>query len=457
MKNKNKILLIIGYLFGNYDLLFSESEKTSKPEWITVFVHGSFSLRPHLKLGNMFKMLHDTIEESVYYRSTEINRRDPFFYKNQAMGNLGLHKIDLLHPHNNAAAPVLAAAFEEVCTKAGYAPSNHYYTFGWSGLVSNKLRFLEADFLYNDLAKMYKSLKDQGINPKVRLIGYSHGGNLALQLGAIHTTKKKKEQFVIDELWLLGTPIQVETDYLVNSPVFKRVFNFYSRSDNVQPLDFFSVKRFFSEKKLTKRHNFSLPDKLYQVRIKVTKYQQKSCKKEFDAIPQDKKLLKQYFNAINFDPGHFELWFMGWTLLTYRCEFPFYPLPSLTFLPLITHYLEQNPQAPHDVVAEFLPDFEKINITPYHTLKVEFNDSVPFIKTELLEHMKKHALKFIPDDYNMELYNQKVYGAVKIAEHEWAQVKKVIAREKKKTTKTKVINLHQGDPVYKGHIPACKK
>ena len=129
-------------------LLLSCQISTLPARWITVFIHGSFSLRPHLTIRNIIKMLNDTIEESVYYRSTEINRRDPFFYKNQAMSGLGLHKIDLHHPHNNAAAPILAASFEEISRFVGHEPSDQYYTFGWSGLVSNKLRYLESAFLH---------------------------------------------------------------------------------------------------------------------------------------------------------------------------------------------------------------------------------------------------------------------------------------------------------------------
>src|SRR3990167_3866494 len=301
-----------------------EQKSENKNLWITVFIHGSFSLRPHLTIRNILKMLNDTIEESIYYRSTEINRRDPFFYKNQAMSGLGLHKVDLHHPHNNAAAPIIAASFEEISRHIGHEPSDQYYTFGWSGLVSNKLRYLESAFLHQDLAKLIKKIENEGYKPKIRLIGYSHGGNLALQLGALHTTKPAPQQFYIDELWLLGTPIQVETDYLINSPIFKKIYNFYSRADSVQMLDFFSFKRFFSRKKFSKRKNFKLPEKLIQIRIKITEYEPKHNNKTMPKPPcNDPKLLKKYFNPINYDPGHFELWFMGWTILTYRNEFPF--------------------------------------------------------------------------------------------------------------------------------------
>jgi hypothetical protein len=433
--------------------LYGANSYTLPERWITVFIHGSFSLRPHLTIRNIVKMLNDTIEESVYYRSTEINRRDPFFYKNQAMSGLGLHKIDLHHPHNNAAAPILAASFEEISRFVGHAPSDQYYTFGWSGLVSNKLRYLESAFLHQDLEKLLQHVRQEGFEPKIRLIGYSHGGNLALQLGALHTTKPISKQFFVDELWLLGTPIQVETDYLINSPIFKNVYNFYSRADSVQMLDFFSFKRFFSRKKFSKRKNFKLPDKLRQIRLKVTEYERTSNNYKIEQAPcHDEKVLKKYFKAVNYDPGHFELWFMGWTILTYRNTFPLYPLPMLTFLPIIVQYLQDHPNAPHDIIAHLRPACNTLEITPYHIKKKSYRDVISFMDPVLFQHMRYHAAKFVPDDYNLEMYNQKVYGAMDIAEHEWKEIKELIKKEKKGHNKETKINLHKNDPKFKGHL-----
>lgn len=455
MNQKNILMSLVLVCLGS-NMVLAHEEKKQHDKWITVFIHGSFSLRPHLGIRNIFKMLYDTIEESVYYRSTEINRRDPFFYKNQAMSGLGLHKIDINHLHNNAAAPILAASFEEISHQAGYPQTEEYYTFGWSGLISNKLRYLEAAFLYQDLERISKRISKQGYTPRVRLIGYSHGGNLALQLGAIHSTKTAAESFFVDELWLLGTPIQVETDYLVNSPIFKKVYNFYSRADRVQTLDFFSFKRFFSNKKFTKRRNFKVPEKLHQIRLKITKYEPSKRKYQDIPLTQNPEELKKYFKEINYDPGHFELWFMGWTILTYRPTFPLYPLPTLTFLPLIVHYLDQHPNIPHDIVAEIKPDFNLIEFKPYHTIKSAYRDAIPFVDSELLKHMKYHVTKFTPDDYNIDMYNQKVYGAMNIAEHEWTEIKRLLKLERKQKQKLpKSVNLHKHDMAYQGHIPAA--
>jgi len=443
----------IFFIYNN--LLFTEFINNNKinEQWVTIFIHGSFSLRPHLGLRNMIKMIHDSIEESIYYRSTEINRRDPFFYKNQAMSGLGIEKIDIHNPHNNAASPILAASFEEISTSVGYPKTDEYYNFGWSGLISNKLRYLEARFLYKDLDKIIKKLQSEGIKPKVRLIGCSHGGNLALQLGALYMEKTISKDFCIDELWLLGTPIQIETDYFINSPIFKKVYNFYSRADRVQTLDCFSSKRFFSRKKFSKRHNFALPDKLVQIRIKMTEYEPYSKKFVYNSVPKNQKELKRNFKAINSDPGHFELWFMGWTILTYRKTFPFYPLPVLTFLPIITKYIEQNPDMPRDIVAHIKPELNTIEFIPYHTVKSKYHREFTFINQELLKHMQYHVTKFIPKDYNIEIYNQKVYGAMNIVECEHKEIRKILKLEKKKKEKLpKTLNIHKTDKYYKGHL-----
>lgn len=425
--------------------------------WVTIFIHGSFSLKPHLNISNIVKMLNDSIEESVYYRSTEINRRDPFFYKNQAMGELGLHKIDITRPSNVLASPTVALAFEDVCVFAGYKPTSQYYTFGWSGLVSHKLRYIEAGFLYKDLSKVLNELRQQGYTPLVRVIGYSHGGNLGLQLGAIHQTKDLNDQISIDEFHLVGTPIQVETDYLINSPIFKKVYNWYSRADGVQALDFFSFKRFFSKKKFSKRKNFALPKKLTQIRIKISEYTPK-CK-TIDHVPTTNKELRKYFKERNFDPGHFELWFMGWTTLRYRKTFPINPLPFMVFIPLITKYINDDPQAPHDLVVNIEPCFHRLELYPYWPKKrKQYHIKKPFVGEKLLSDMKDSARKFVPEDYNLEIYNRKVYDAIKIVDHELATIQKLTKLEQKKKKIAKsVINIHENNPKYEGHLPSIEK
>lgn len=418
--------IMLAFTFSSLLVLSTESKMFNPTTWITVFVHGSFSLKPHLTFNNALNVIFDNIKNTVYYRSTEINRRDAFFFKNQVMLPLGLHKIDIDHPTKDQAAAIIAGTYERICQFVGNDSNNEYYAFGWSGLVSHKLRYLEASMLYQQLFELVNKLKAAGKNPKVRIISYSHGGNLSIQLGAVHVTKTPAEQFFIDELYLHGTPIQIETDYLINSPVFKKVYNIYSKADSVQKLDFFSFRRFFSQRKFTKRKNFQLPKKLIQIRLSIIDYTPKDITSNIP-FPRDEKELRKHFTRTNYDPGHFELWFMGWTILSYRKNFPFNPLPIIVFLPIIVQNLDTNPKLSGDLIVKILPYKETIEI--YNYKKFLYNPDYimekPFLPKKFLEELQTEALKYEPVDYNLETYNRKMYDAIRIAQYEYEQLTKL--------------------------------
>jgi hypothetical protein len=446
------------------------SKKNNNESWVTVFVHGSFSLKPHLTLGNALNVIFDHIENSVYYRSTEINRQDKFFYKNQIMMGLGLHKIDIKNPNKEEAARISAQCYEKISQFIGNNPSDEYYAFGWSGLVSHKLRYLEAGILHQQLGDLLKKLRAEGKNPKVRIISYSHGGNMSIQLGAIHVTKSPADQFFVDELYLNGTPVQIETDYLINSPIFKKVYNIYSKADCVQKLDFFSFKRFFSNRKFTNRKNFQLPDKLTQIRLNIIDYTPKDLNANI-TLPCDDAILKKHFKKCTYDPGHYELWFMGWTILSYRKNFPFNPLPIMSFLPVIAKALQEHPEASHDVIVRILPYKEKMEVYNYEKIKAQREPvfTTDFLPKSFLDDLKVHALKYEPVDYNLETYNRKMYDAIAIAKYEYNELKslkiqefKNIKKEKadkknkpkdhKKSHDTKVVNIQKKNKRLSGFL-----
>lgn len=433
---------IIALFALNYNIAtfatVTQAAQHAKDVWITVFVHGSFSLRPHLTIGNALNVIFDRIEDSVYYRSTEINRRDPFFYKNQVMLGLGLKKIDFQHPNKEEAARIIAASYEKISQYAGNAPSEEYYAFGWSGLVSHKLRYLEAGILYQQLSEVCKKLKAEGKNPRVRIISYSHGGSLSIQLGAVHVTKSPSEQIFVDELYLHGTPVQIETDYLINSPVFKKIYNIYSKADSIQKLDFFSFKRFFSRRKFTDRRNFKVPDKLTQIRFSIVDYTPKDINANIP-FPKDEKQLRKHFTKSTYDPGHFELWFMAWTILSYRKNFPLNPLPIINFLPIIVKDLDKNPDISNDLIVRILPYKETIEVFNFKKF-IYHQDLImekPFLPKKLMEDIGTNALKYEPTDYNLETYNRKMYDAISIAQYEYNQLAKLKIKEFKNIKKDK--------------------
>ncbi len=472
MKKLLCILLLYPCLFfAKQDIQTTKTQNSSVAKkdqnecWITVFVHGSFSVKPHLTLSNATNVVFDNIEDSVYYRSIEINRKDKFFCENQAMLKLGLHKIDYEHPDKENAARIIAATYDKISQHTGNAPCQEYYAFGWSGLVSHKLRYLEAGILYQQLHAVMQQLKAQGKHPKLRIISYSHGGNLSIQLGAVHVTKTPAEQITIDEFYLLGTPIQIETDYLINSPVFKKIYNIYSKADSIQKLDFFSFKRFFSKRKFINRKNFQLPEKLTQIKLKITDYTPKDLNSHIP-FPRDEKLLRKHFTKCNYDPGHFELWFMGWTILSYRKNFPFNPLPIIEFLPVIIKDLEKYPELSGDIVVNILPYKECIQVYNYKKFQMHPHHYIekPFLPKNFLEELKTNALRYEPIDYNLETYNRKMYDAIAIAQYEYDQLcklkvkefknmkKEKISHTKPEHNKRKIVNLQSKDKRYKGFL-----
>lgn len=426
MKNR-RILL---FLFLS---LSAFTYKAEEDYWITIYIHGSFSVEPHISIKNAINVLRDKIEDSVYYRSIEICRHDTYFFRNQAMLAFGLQKVDFQDPNTQEAARIISRIFEKVAQDAGTHSCQEYYTFGWSGLVSNKLRYLESGLLYNKVQEKVRQLKADGLNPKVRIIGYSHGGNIALLLGAHHLSTEEEKKISVDELFLFGTPIQTETDYLVNSPLFKKVYNVYSMRDNIQVIDFLSYKRFFSARRFKSRRGFQLPDKLTQIRLRVNEYVPFTST-NFCAIPKDEKTLLHNYRELNFDPGHYEQYLMGWTALYYRQDFPLNPLPVITMIPYLTKYLDSIKDLSNDVVIQIRPCNETMAIYNYNQPRTRRNKHktiVPFMKQETLSALKKESLAYEPLDDNLEDYNRRMYNSIDVARHEYNEMQAFKAKELK--------------------------
>lgn len=102
-----------------------------------------------------------------------------------------------------------------------------FYIFGWCGSLCFEKRKEAAQNLYHQLKKCSGPLT---------IIGYSHGCNVALNLAQI-AQEHNDQDFIIDKLILLASPVQQATEEYINCQVFKRIFAFYSSADIVQILD----------------------------------------------------------------------------------------------------------------------------------------------------------------------------------------------------------------------------
>lgn len=409
--------------------------------WLNFFVHGIMSIKPHLTASNFLRFMRDDVENTTYAKAVEIMRQNNHFYKNQAMQDFGHLKIDPTLMDKGNASSALARILDEV-TLWSHGPhiENHYYTFGWSGLLSPTCRYKEALGLYNAIDQEIESFQAKGIIPKVRVIGYSHGGNVVLNLGGVRQKEAVNKNLVIDETLLLGTPIQSETDYLIQDEVFKKVYNIFSTGDRVQKLDFFSFNRFFSQRVFKERPGFILPKKLIQIQLKLTRN-----------TPKSRSNKKKFANTYNFknkaivsgkshllkdsSPGHAELWFFGWTPVHYRQTFALNPLPAVSIFPLIiktVNEVEHQLHPEHPIIFDMRPEH---GITLIKSVKQhKFHKVVEFIPQETFKKLQAMAHPYAPDSFTVEEYSKHVYQAYVDAHNVYVNEWSLQAKNRKRVT-----------------------
>jgi hypothetical protein len=140
-----------------------------------------------------------------------------------------------------------------------------FYFFGWNGKLCFKERKKASQDLYNAILKLILEHEQQyGKKPKIRIITHSHGGNVVLNL-ARHNQNK---QLVIDELIMLGCPVQENTKHLIEADCFKRIYSFYSGSDIFQIIDPQGLYKKSKSKKIFSERRFNHQNKLRQAHVK---------------------------------------------------------------------------------------------------------------------------------------------------------------------------------------------
>lgn len=432
-------------------MTFATAPQALKKVRITVFVHGIMSIKPHLSFANFLRFMSDKVEDTFYSETVRFMREDPFFFQNQAMEQIGWHAIDPERIEKGYASGLIARMFDRVekwsdpCSEY----ENHYFTYGWYGLLSARIRYFDAIPLYQHLVAEVQKFRAQGIEPEVRVIGYSHGGNVCLNLGAVRQNEAIDQNLRIDELVLLGVPIQCETDFLLADPIFKRVYQVYSRGDRIQKLDFFSTKRFFSRRLFQKRSYFALPDKLTQIQLRCTRNvrSRKSRCQAYCFNPNDISMLSGKSKRLrDASPGHIELWFFGWTPANYRPDFILDPLPIMIFLPIILDQTENtlaraknaNPHKP--IIMDIRPEYEHIIIKNQKSFKDV--TIVPFPDKQEIQALSKMVDPYVPDVYSAEEYDYHIQQAAQKAQC-YMQEKQPVKGRKRRRTATKRIHRHR--------------
>lgn len=469
--NKKRFIFLLVSIILVVVFAFYLNQKQEKPTpiiplprpTIDIFIHGSFGTP--LGFLSIPHILKDDLKGSLYKKLIKRMRKDSLFYQDQPILQRGLTRVvptfDIPFGDTKrlAAYPILKA-YDLVSKEIDHSVDRKLYAFGWNGLVSQDQRRRESLRLYNtlsqELAKQYRDTKP----PKIRLITHSHGGNIGLNLGGIFTilnltqfptdpiknlsqdpdeneslahmleyiktlpnreqTQAKKgfkrfdyvpedKKLIIDELVLLGTPIQPETARFCLSPIFKNVYNIYSDHDSVQQLDFVSTRKGWSEKRfsdeLIQETQRKKTPHLVQARIlfdrhlKQAALTQQTKKLEKDgAISQEPSLWNLLFSngSNSVDPLHKDLWFAGWWQEEKPKSPTLHPLPVVTILPIILNALKSLTPDIVDVDAHVKRTSQhfKIVITRHNEIKPLIIKRFP---RSFIESIKNKALAWQPE------------------------------------------------------------
>ena len=422
----NRVIFPI-LLFFNFSLSadlkqIPVQEPIKQEVWLTVFVHGIMSIKPHITVSNFMRFLADNVKDSVYYHTVQLMRDDPFFHQNQAMQGRGLQPMDSTKSYPGAASSFIAQVFDFMYGHIyKNPPKNYYYTYGWSGLLSRNARYYDSLNFYRALEQERAKFRAQGIEPKIRVIGYSHGGKIILNLAEIQKNEQVDKKLSIDEAIFLGMPVQCSDTDEINNPLFKKIYNIFSGGDRIQQLDFFSCGQFFSDRRFRARLKKDLPDKLVQVEIKVIRKKGELCIPPLQAVYDEPPLYDGFHcsrTLRNVSPGHTELWFFGWTPLHYRKTFPLFPLPIVTFLPYILNIInsvKDNFCSQHAI--KIIIDQRRSTILLENKCCNSDVFQSKFLTNEEFNQLREKALSFYPVDFNTRSYNEHIEKSYSQAEY----------------------------------------
>jgi hypothetical protein len=194
-------------------------------------------------------------EGSLIERAMASARKHPFLHHSEVVLDLGMTDItqEIMVPLSHQlldqkAAISIIRTFERtdrcVSNRLG---AYHYYTFGWSGALSERKRNRESGYLYESLLEIKNNLRKQYPNARIKfeLYAHSHGGQLIAYLPTIQKQFPHNELH-IDLAVLCATPLYKEKmQPMISSPMFGTIVNLYSCGDKVQNLDIISTPQHY--------------------------------------------------------------------------------------------------------------------------------------------------------------------------------------------------------------------
>ncbi|KKP25544.1 MAG: hypothetical protein UR12_C0041G0003 [candidate division TM6 bacterium GW2011_GWF2_30_66] len=409
----------------------NDNDSAEKETWINVFFHGAVSISPALSLETINKVKQDDLENTFYLEYVKNVRQNKFFSQNEPKQEVGLIPVDTKKINIQNSAYAISKLFDLQFLDT----INYYYTFGWSGLMSDKARSNDAKNFYLEFSKEIKKFHNNGIFPKVRLIGFSLGGPTCLSIAKIIKTEKLPILFYIDELILIATPIFEEALTLVSEPIFKKIYNFYSGSDRVQVLDFSQKNRHFSKQLFESTKDFKIKDNLLQIKLEILR-PIKNKNGKIILSPKWKPMLPRHSVGIRkSSPGHCEWWFLQYTSTLYRNTFALTPLPAVAFIPTIINNLNNNKIEPKKI--KLFDNKVTVKIRPFEDY-MEIESSRGKTKLNFLSKDKFNLFKDIVYNLNFTKITGQMYAEKVGVEIEKAKIKiKNYNKNKKREKKSK--------------------
>lgn len=382
-------------------------QKISGQEWLVIFVHGTFGST--MSLLDLPTVNNDKIEGSDYKKMIDKMRNKPIFWREQPVLARGLVPVDPLIPALNeeealSGAKPIIKAFGEIDKHFNRSRVCRFYTYGWSGLLSQQRRRREAIRFYNELSEELDRLAEQeGIfEPKIEIIAHSHGGNLSLNLAGVYHVlnggmdqlidkklpterefseqinhlKQKyeierpiglqrrfdyfptKKNLKIDRLIMIGTPVQPKTYGLSASEMFGQVLNIYSDEDAVQMMDYVSCCSDTDHRTFKLKDEFADRD-VYQIKVSISSSDLlkgstlKIKDQKASSLPWWKVFMGMRSTLrSSWDPTHKELWFLVDDFGQDEPEV-LKPLPIAAFAPMIVCAIEHGLEFEKELDIDF--------------------------------------------------------------------------------------------------------
>jgi hypothetical protein len=369
MKLYNIFFIFFSFLL---EIIPNNLQKNKKERNIVIFVHGTHAIcgffNGLFRLNNIHKWFFNikkarTGSCSECKNSIKVRWNINLEKQKTIIGKTpGLISIDDENNNSISKAGSLILQYFKHFFEMGSSNLTSYYVYNWNGALCSTHRTNAANNLGYALKVLINECKEQNEIPKIYLIGYSHGGNVCLNLANI--IDKINLKCVVDYLILIGTPIYENSELNLikkinnNDFLFKNVINIFSVGDKLQTLD---ISNYDSKKWFTRRKFETTRENLFQISF-FYNTENKFKKNMFDFKYFNKKcnFLKKYINnfyrsifknkeaCFNFyAPSHRGLAF--YALSKKYCNI--YP-PVKIFIPLVIKFLKD----------PFINSFDKNNM-----------------------------------------------------------------------------------------------